>query len=167
MGSWGITMRESDYGLDLLGAIVNRQLKALDFSTFKVTDALEVIKADIMEEIRLANRGCSADDLVFYFSENFPKNFTKGALLVAECLADYYRTGELVVYEHIAKNCDLVERHIREFVVTDADLQLLLSELQNVQNPEHEIYQDWINDETRNKWLTHIQCVYQTLKVHT
>ena len=36
MGSWGITMRESDYGLDLLGAIVDRQLKELDFSTFKV-----------------------------------------------------------------------------------------------------------------------------------
>ena len=51
MGFWGITMRESDYGLDLLGAIVNGQLKALDFSTFKVADALEVIKADIMEEI--------------------------------------------------------------------------------------------------------------------
>ena len=36
MGSWGITMRESDYGLDLLGAIVDRQLKAVDFSTFNV-----------------------------------------------------------------------------------------------------------------------------------
>ena len=103
MGSWGITMRQSDYGLDLLGAIVDRQLKALDFSTFKVVDALEVIKADIMEEIRLANRGCSAADLVFYFSENFPKNFTQGALLVAECLADYYRAGELVVYDYAGK----------------------------------------------------------------
>ena len=51
MGSWGITMRESDYGLDLLGAIVDRQLKAVDFSTFNVADTLEVIKADIMEEI--------------------------------------------------------------------------------------------------------------------
>ena len=40
-------MRESDYGLDLLGVIVNRQLKALDFSTFKVANTLEVIKADI------------------------------------------------------------------------------------------------------------------------
>ena len=35
MGSWDITMRESDYGLDLLGAIVDRQLKALDFSTLR------------------------------------------------------------------------------------------------------------------------------------
>ena len=103
MGSWGITMRQSDYGLDLLGAIVNRQLKALDFSTFTVADTLEVIKADIMEEIRLANRGCSAADLVFYFSENFPHNFTQGALLIAECLADYYRAGELVVYDYAGK----------------------------------------------------------------
>ena len=78
MGSWGITMRQSDYGLDLLGAIVDRQLKELDFSTFKVADALETIKADIMEEIRQANRGCSAADLVLFFSERFPYNFTQG-----------------------------------------------------------------------------------------
>lgn len=78
MGSWGITMRESDYGLDLLDTIVTTQLKAVDFSTFNVTDALEVIKADIMEEIRKANRGSSAESLVFYFSENFPRNFTQG-----------------------------------------------------------------------------------------
>lgn len=70
MGSWGITMRESDYGLDLLGTIVATQLKAVDFYTFNAADALEVIKADIMEEIRKAYRGCSA-----------------------ESLADYYRTG--------------------------------------------------------------------------
>ena len=48
MGSWGITMRESDYGLDLLGTIVATQLKAVDFYTFNAADALEVIKADIM-----------------------------------------------------------------------------------------------------------------------
>ena len=50
MGAWGVTMRESDYGLDLLASIEDRQLKAVDFSTFNVADALEVIKADIMEE---------------------------------------------------------------------------------------------------------------------
>ena len=75
MGSWGITMRESDYGLDLLGSIVDRQLKALDFPTFKVVDTLEIIKADLMEEIRQVNRGCSTTDLISYFSENFPYNF--------------------------------------------------------------------------------------------
>ena len=98
MGSWGVTMRQSDYGLDLLGTIVDTQLKAVNSLTFKVADALEVIKADIMEEIRRANRGCSVADPVFHFSENFPHNFTQEALLITECLADYYRTGELIIY---------------------------------------------------------------------
>ena len=48
MGSWGITMKQSDYGLDLLGTIVDTQLKAVNFLTFKVADALEVIKVDIV-----------------------------------------------------------------------------------------------------------------------
>ena len=30
MGSWGITMRQSDYGLDLLGSIVEAQLKKVE-----------------------------------------------------------------------------------------------------------------------------------------
>ena len=67
MGSWGVTMRQSDYGLDLLGTIVDTQLKAVNFLTFKVADALEVVKADIVKEIMRANRGCCAADLVFYF----------------------------------------------------------------------------------------------------
>ena len=110
MGFWGITIRQSDYGLDLLGVIVGTQLKAADFSSFSMASALEVIKADIMEEIRRANRGCSAEDPV---SENFPRNFTQGALLTAEVLADYYRTGDLVVYEYVGKNYDPVEHHIK------------------------------------------------------
>ena len=167
MGSWGITMRQSDYGLDLLGVIVGTQLKAADFSSFSVADALEVIKADIMEEIRLANLGCSAEDFVFYFSENFPRNFTQGALLIAECLADYYRTGDLLVYEYVGENYDPVEHRIKDFVVTETDLKLLLDELQSVQNPEHWLYRSWFREETREEWLAHIQSVYQTLKEHT
>ena len=167
MGSWGVTMRQSDYGLDLLGVIVATQLKAADFSSFRVADALEVIKADIMEEIRRANRGCSAEDLVFYFSENFPHNFTQGALLIAECLADYYRTGDLLVYEYVGENYDPVEHRIKDFVVTQTDLKLLLDELQSVQDPEHWLYRSWFREETREEWLVQIQRVYQTLKEHT
>ena len=31
MGTWDITMRQSDYGLDLLGTIVGTELKVADF----------------------------------------------------------------------------------------------------------------------------------------
>ena len=34
MGSWGVNMRQSDYGLDLLGTIVDTQLKTVNFLTF-------------------------------------------------------------------------------------------------------------------------------------
>ena len=166
MGSWGITERESYYGLDLLGTIVATQLKSAGLTTFNVAEAIDTITADIMEEIRKANRGCSAEKLVFYFSENFPQNFTHGALLVAECLANYYRTGELIVTEYVGKNYDPVDHHIKEFIVTPADLKILLDELQSVQDPEHELYQCWIGDDTCQRWLAHIQSVQQTLKEH-
>ena len=35
-------MRQSDYGLDLLGTIVNTRLKTVDFLSFHVADALEL-----------------------------------------------------------------------------------------------------------------------------
>lgn len=40
MGAWGITERESGYGLELLGTIVAKQLKAVDFATFNVAEAV-------------------------------------------------------------------------------------------------------------------------------
>ncbi len=67
MGAWGITERESNYGLDLLGTIVAKQLKAVDFATFNVAEAMDVITADIMEEIRKANREVPVTTLVHYF----------------------------------------------------------------------------------------------------
>ena len=167
MGAWGVTERESDYGLDLLGTIIATRLKAVDFATFNVADAIDAITANIMEEIRKAHQGASSETLVYYFGISFPQNFTHGALLVAECLYDYYRTGELIVTEYVGKNCDPVDHHIKDFVVTLGDLKILLDELQSVQNPEHELYQSWIGDDPRQRWLAHIRSVQQTLKEHT
>ena len=83
MGSWGITMRQSDYGLDLLGTIVDTRLKTADFLSFHVADALELIKTVIIEEIRHSTRGYSSANLVSFFSKNFPRSFTQGG--AADC----------------------------------------------------------------------------------
>jgi hypothetical protein len=106
------------------------------------------------------------ENLVFYFSENFPRNFTQGALLIAECLADYYRPGELAVTEYVGKHYNPIEHHIQEVSVTDADLRLLLEEFRKVQNPEHEMYQSWLEDSDHEKWLAHIRAIQQSLKQH-
>ena len=57
-----------------------------------------------------------------------------------------------------------IEHYIKEFAVTEADLQLLREKLQSVHNPERELYQFWLRDEILEEWLGHIQTVYQTLK---
>ena len=132
-----------------MDTIITTQLKATDLAAFNVAEALDVITADIIEEIRKAYRGCSTEKLVFYFSENFPQNFTHGTLLVAECLADYYRTGEPAVTKCLGENYDPLDYHIKEFVVTEADLVFLLAELRKVQNLEHEMYQSWLRDSNR------------------
>lgn len=167
MGRWGITMRQSDYGQDLLGTITEVQLKRTNFTAFKVSEALELVKADILDEIRRANPGCSAEVLSFYISTNFPRNFTLAVLLIAECLADYYRAGELTVYEYDRKTCELSERSVKRFIVTDSDLKILLAELKNVQNPKHWLYQSWFREDTRRTWLEYIQFVCQILDEHT
>ncbi len=93
-------------------------------------------------------------------------NFTDAALLVAECLYDYYQTGELVVYDYVGENYDPVEYHIKNFIITGKDLPPLLAELKNVQSPEHWKYQGWASEEILQQWLEHIQSVQQTLEEH-
>lgn len=56
MGAWGIRERQSDYGLDLLGTIVGTQLKAVDFAIFNTAEAIELLRQDIMEDIKRTNR---------------------------------------------------------------------------------------------------------------
>ena len=164
MGSWGITMRQSDYGLDLLGSIVEAQLKKVEFSTFNVAEAIGLLRRDILDEIKRANQGCPPEKLDYYINANFPRDFTQAALLIAECLADYYRIGELIVTEYVGENCDPVDHHIKETTVTNAELKILLDELRKVQDPEHEIYQSWFEDSDCEKWLAHIRAVQQSLE---
>ena len=165
MGYWGITERESDAGLDLLAVIADTQLKPAGYTVFNVEEALELVKAGCLDRIRRDCRGCSAERLLYYINVNFHDYFTIGALLIAECLADYYRTGALAITEYTGGS-DSVDYYIKEFVVTQADLKILLEELESVQDPEHEKYQAWMEDSSREKWLAHIRSVCEALEEH-
>ena len=167
MGAWGILERQSDNGLDLLGIIVAEQLRKVDFATFNVAEAVKLLNEDTQNEIEQYRQKPPSEITEFYINESLMHNFTHAAVLVAECLAEYYQTGELIVYDYVGENYDPVKHHIKDFIVTSADLQSLLEVLQSVQNPEHWRYQCWVDDETCQRWLTHIQSVYQTLKDHT
>ena len=138
MGAWGIRERQSDYGLDLLGTIVGTQLKAVDFAIFNTAEAIELLRQDIMEDIKRTNRGCPPEGLDCYINANFPRDFTHAALLIAECLADYYRTEELTVTEYLGKNYDPVDYHKRIVKRLGHDLLNIFSLL--IQKVEYDAY---------------------------
>ena len=166
MGAWGITVRQSDDGLDLLDTIVAEQLRKVNFAAFNVSEAVTLLKQNIQEEIEQYKQKPPSKTTDFYISETLMHNFTDAALLVAECLYDYYQTGELVVYDYVGENYDPVEYHIKNFIITGKDLPPLLAELKNVQSPEHWKYQGWASEEILQQWLEHIQSVQQTLEEH-
>ena len=166
MGAWGITVRQSDNGLDLLDAIVEEQLRKVNFAAFNVSEAIAFLKQNIQEKIEQCKQKLPSKTTDFYISETLMHNFTNAELLVAECLYYYYQTGELVVYDYVGENYDPVKYHIKSFIVTEMDLPPLLAELKNVQNPEHWKYQGWASEEILQQWLEHIQSVQQTLEEH-
>ena len=167
MGAWGIIVRQSDDGLDLLDTIVAEQLKKVNFAAFNVSEAVTLLKQNIQEEIEQYKQKPPSKSTDFYINEVLMHDFTNAAILVAECLYDYYQTGELVVYDYVGENYDPVRHQIKNFIVTKTDLQPLLAELENVQTPDHWKYQGWASEEILKQWLLHIQSVYQTLKEHT
>ena len=166
MGAWGITVRQSDDGLDLLDTIVAEQLRNVNFTVFNVSEAITLLNQTIQEEIEQYKQKPPSKITDFYISETLMHDFTNAAILVAECLYDYYQTGELVVYDYAGENYDPVEYHIKNFIVTEDDLPPLLAELESVQSPEHWKYQGWASEEILRQWLKHIQSVQHTLKEH-
>lgn len=167
MGTWGILERQSDNGLDMLGLIVTEQLRKVDFASLNVAEAIRILKEDTQNEIEKCRQKPPSELTERYINERLMHNFTHAAVLVAECLAEYYQTGEWIVYDAVGENYDPVEHRVKNFIVTSADLQSLLEVLQSVQDPEHWRYQCWVDDETCQRWLAHIQSTYQVLKDHT
>lgn len=164
MGEWGVTMRESDYGLDLLELIRDSLLVGIDYKCLNVAEAIELLRKHILDEIKKANRGCTPEELDFYIKENFQRDFEEAALLIAECLADYYEHGELVIHDFSSGNTGRPERYIRDVIVTDEDLKLLLTEMRKALSPESELYNSWEESEHLDEWHAYVKALCQTLE---
>ena len=153
--------------IDLVEEVIERQLKKYKNKIIDQKQANAAFSdAYIQEEIEEYKQNLPSKTTDFYISNSLMHNFTNAAILVAECLYDYYQTGELVVYDYVGENYDPVKHQIKNFIVTKTDLQPLLAELENVQTPDHWKYQGWASEEILKQWLLHIQSVYQTLKEH-
>ena len=69
MGAWGITVRQSDDGLDLLDTIVAEQLRNVNFTVFNVSEAITLLNQTIQEEIEQYKQKPPSKITDFYISE--------------------------------------------------------------------------------------------------
>jgi len=150
MGAWGITMRESDSGLDLLALVEKKCLKPIDFKYFNVDVILDFLKNHIIEQIKKANSGCAEDMMAHYIEANFTSDYNDAVLLVSECFADYLHKGAFIAKDYETKT----EMKITEFIFTDSVLDELLEELHKMLEPTHDMYTTLFEDDTRKEWVS-------------
>ena len=94
MGAWDITERQSDHGMELLEIIIIYQLRKVDFATFNIAEASELLRQDTLNEIEQYKQRKRPPALSEFYLETLTQSFTHAAVLLAECLSDYYQTGE-------------------------------------------------------------------------
>ena len=78
MGAWGITVRQSDDGLDLLDTIVAEQLRNVNFTVFNVSEAITLLNQTIQEEIEQYKQKPPSKITDFYISKTLMKQLMAG-----------------------------------------------------------------------------------------
>ena len=164
MGAWGVTARQSDTGLDYLSLVQDRHLQEADYQYFDVRAIVDFLKAYIFDGIVRYNAGCSDEEMETYIEANFPYRYGHAVLLIAECLADYFDTGELAVdlYNDGADEPQVMK--ISKFIYTGDDLRHLLGELQGILKPDHDLYDAWKDSDSFDEWQTHVQALCDKLQ---
>lgn len=71
MGEWGVTMRESDYGLDLLELIRDSLLVGIDYKYLNVAEAIELLRKHILDEIKKRTVDVLWKNLIFTLRRTF------------------------------------------------------------------------------------------------
>lgn len=89
---------------------------------------------------------CFAD--VSHMSVTFPYRYNHAVMLIAECLADCFCTGELLT----------------EFIFTAADLSNLLADQQNLLDPKDDLYSSWEESDYFDDWQSHVKMLCESLK---
>jgi hypothetical protein len=161
VGSWGIRAHESDTGCSLLTVATERYLRGVKFKTFHVRHVTEIMRSHIIDKFAKESNGWEAYYIDMFYKHTFHYDFAHALILVAECIAEYRQKGKYMVYDFAKKKP--VKRRVAEFIFTKEDLETLRTELQSMLDPKHALYDSWVDSDTANKWLAHIQSLCDTL----
>ena len=166
MGSWGIEIKQSDYGLDLLMELVREQLAPDGFQIFNVPLALKTLRAFCKEALATTyapgNRLNHLSELRYMWMSFYDPAY----LLIADCVAEFYRTGVLAVDDHDRETDKFIPKVIHEMHITQWNLHQLVAKLEKMQDPVRPICEGWMSDEIRKKWLEYINELQKELQKH-
>lgn len=164
MGSWGIKIRESDYGLDLLAVLVRERFAPNEFTAFDVSQALKSLRAFCKESLAstygAGNRMNHLPELTYMWMSFYDPAY----LLVADCVAEFCRTGALVIDDYDKDTGEYAPKVICEMHITQRKLHLLLVKLERMQHLDRPMCEGWASDETREKWLGYIHSLHEELE---
>ena len=159
MGCWGVRAHESDTGLDLLYAAVDKYVRGVKYKTFHVKHVMEIMKAHIVERFVKESCGWESEYIDFFYNYTYPYKFAHAVIIVAECIEEYRRNGKYFVYSSDTGR----RRGIKEFIITREDLEMLRTELQALLDPKHCYYESWERSDSFDEWKAHIQMLYDVL----
>lgn len=164
MGAWGVTARESDTGLNYLGIVEDRIFKKSGYKYFNVKEITELLSRYIIDEVKTINKGCPEENMDDYVQVAFPYRYGNAVILISECLVEYFDNGELALDFYKAGEKEPSVIKITDFIYTRDDLSHLLSELQNMLNPNHGLYVAWKDSDYFDEWQSHIKALSDNLK---
>ena len=162
MGSWGVKVIQSDYGLDLLIIVEERYLRGVKFKTFHVKHITELLRAYIVDAFAKESYGWETQYLDFFYDYTLPYRYDEAIILIAECLTEFFTTGKLAI--NIFDKGKPRKKKITEFVFTDDDLKSLLNDLQGVLTPERGLYESWKESASFDEWQAHIKMLCESVK---
>lgn len=166
MGSWGIKIKQSDYGLDLLSELVSEYLAPDGFRAFDVPSALKTLRAFCKEALGTAygpgerlkhRREITYMWMVFY---------DPAYLLIADHVAEFYRTGALAIDAYDRETGEFIPKVIRKMRIPQWNLRQLIRKLDKMQHPDRPLCEKWGSDEKREKWLAYVQSLREELQKH-
>lgn len=153
-----ISVKETAFGQDMLEMLIEKQLRQVKFKELDVPQAIKTMKGHLVSKFS-PRKGEYPSELRFMY----PTYFDSARVLIAECVAEFFLTGRIAFSELDINAWEYFDHEIRQIVLTETEVEMLLRVLQKVQKPDHDMCSRWKNQTDLERWKEHIQAVYDVI----
>ena len=153
-----ISVKETAFGQDMLEVLIEKQLRQVRFRELDVAQSIATIKSHLVSRLS-PQKGEYPSELRFMY----PVYFDSARVLIAEYIAEFFQTGKIAFSELDLTSWEYIDHEIRQIVLTEMEVDILLRVLRKVQNPGHDMCARWKALLDQQRWREHIQSVYQVI----